>query len=137
MRWSHDRSIRCVGAVVFDHSDRLLLVRRVNEPNRGRWSIPGGKVEDGETDRQAVLREVSEETGLAIEITGHVGSVRLPAPGGAVFDVHDYAARPTGGTLRAADDADDACWADATTLAALPVVDGLIETLTGWGCLPR
>ncbi|MGH3906801.1 MAG: NUDIX hydrolase [Pseudonocardiaceae bacterium] len=133
---SHVRSIRCVGAVVFDHTDRLLLVRRVNDPGKGRWSVPGGRVETDENDHQAVLREVAEETGLDVEITGHAGSVQLPALDGAVLDIHDYTCRVMGGTLRAGDDADDVRWCDAATLAALPVVDGLIEALTGWNCMP-
>lgn len=134
---SHVWSIRCVGAVVFDHIDRLLLVRRVNAPGKGRWSVPGGRVEAGENDHQAVLREVVEETGLDVEITGHLGCVQLPAPDGGVFDIHDYTCRVKDGTLRAGDDADDVRWCDAATLAVLPVVDGLIEALTDWNCLPR
>ena len=134
---SHVRGIRCVGAVIFDHSGLLLLVRRVNEPGSGRWSVPGGRVEPGESDHQAVLREVAEETGLEVEIIGAAGRVQRPAPGGAVFDIHDYVCRVEGGTLRAGDDADDARWCDAAMLATLPVVDGLVEALTGWGCLPH
>lgn len=125
-----------MGAVVFDHTGQLLLVRRVNEPGRGRWSLPGGRIEAGETDHQAVTREVAEETGLDVEITHHVGSARRYAPNGGVFDIHDYACRVKSGTLRAGDDADDARWCDAATLALLPVVDGLIEILTKWDCLP-
>lgn len=128
---------RCVGAVVHDADGRLLLVRRVNEPGRGRWSLPGGRVESGESDEQAVARELAEETGITVSVGRHVGSVTLPAPDGAVFDIHDYACRPAGGPLRAGDDADDARWCDAATLASLPVVAGLIDALTAWDCLPR
>lgn len=99
--------------------------------------MPGGRVEDGESDHHAVLREVLEETGLDVEVLGHAGAVRLPAPDGAVFDVHDYSCRAKGGTLRAGDDARDVRWCDGATLAALPVVDGLVEALAGWNCLPR
>lgn len=130
-------SIRCVGAVVQDDAGRLLLVRRVNEPGRGRWSLPGGRIEVGENDRQALVREVAEETGLDVEIFGEVGSVQLPAPDGAVFDIHDYFCRLTGGVLRAGDDADEVRWCDGADLAALPVVDGLLEALAEWNCLPR
>ncbi len=130
------QNIRCVGAVVFDGAGRVLLVRRANEPGRGRWSVPGGRVEVGESDHHAVIREVAEETGLEVEITRRVGGVRRCAPGGGVFDIHDYTCRATGGTLRAGDDADEVRWCDAETLARLPIVDGLIEALTGWGCLP-
>lgn len=132
--------IRCVGAVVHDADGRLLLIRRANEPGRGRWSLPGGRVEPGESDEQAVARELAEETGLAVSVGHHVGSVTRAAPGGAVFEIHDYACRTSGatpGTLRPGDDADDARWCDAAALADLPLVDGLIDALTVWDCLPR
>ncbi|MGH4006966.1 MAG: serpin family protein [Pseudonocardiaceae bacterium] len=136
MTGSRMQKIRCVGAIVFDGGGRLLLVRRTNEPGRGRWSVPGGRVAASETDQHAVIREVAEETGLDVEITRRVGGVQRCAPGGAVFDIHDYLCRATGGTLRAGDDADDARWCDRETLASLPIVDGLVDALTGWGCLP-
>jgi ADP-ribose pyrophosphatase YjhB (NUDIX family) len=122
--------------VVFDRAGRVLMVRRANEPGRGRWSVPGGRVEAGETDHHAVIREVAEETGLEVKITRRAGGVRRRAPDGRVLDIHDYTCRVTGGTLRAGDDADDARWCDRETLAGLPVVDGLIEALTEWDCLP-
>lgn len=131
-----EQRIRCVGAVVFDDAQRLLLVRRAQEPGRGRWSVPGGRVEVGETDHRAVIREVAEETGLAVEIIQLLGNVQRQAPGGAVFDIYDYRCRVTAGTLRPGDDADDARWCDAQTLATLPIVTGLLDALAGWHCLP-
>jgi 8-oxo-dGTP diphosphatase len=131
-----EQRIRCVGAAVFDDTGRLLLIRRANEPGRGLWSVPGGRVEPGETDHHAVIREVAEETGLAVEVTRRLGGVQRHAPDGAVFDIHDYSCRMVGGRLRAGDDADDVRWCDGETLANLPVVAGLIEALTHWDCLP-
>ena len=94
-------------------------------------------MEAGETDAQALIREVSEETGLAVEIVRLLGNVQRRAPGAAVFDIYDYLCRVTGGTLQPGDDADDARWFDAQKLATLPIVTGLIEALTRWHCLPR
>src|SRR5919206_1182642 len=127
-----ERRIRCVGAVIFDDVGRLLLVRRAHEPGRGRWSVPGGRVEAGETDAYAVIREVAEETGLVVDIVRLLGNVQRHAPGAAVFDIYDYRCRVIGGTLQPGDDADDARWCAAQTLATLPVVTGLIEALTHW-----
>lgn len=132
-----ERRIRCVGAVMVDDAGRLLMVRRAHEPGRGRWSIPGGRVEAGETDAQALIREVAEETGLVVEIVRLLGTVQRQAPDGAVFDICDYRCRVTAGTLRPGDDADDARWCDAQTLATLPIVAGLLEALTHWHCLPH
>lgn len=129
--------IRCVGAAVHDAAGRLLLIRRGHPPAQGRWSLPGGRVEPGESDEQAVVREVAEETGLDVTVTAHVGSVRRAAPGGGGYDIRDYAARPTGGVLQAGDDAGEARWCDAAAFAALPLVDGLAAVLAEWGQLPR
>jgi ADP-ribose pyrophosphatase YjhB (NUDIX family) len=131
-----EQRIRCVGAVIFDGAGRLLMVRRAHEPGQGRWSVPGGRVHPGETDAQAVIREVAEETGLVVEIIRLLGSVQRHAFAATVFDIYDYYCRITGGALRPGDDADDARWCDRQILATLPVVDGLIEALTDWHCLP-
>lgn len=131
------RNVRCVGAVVHDAQGRLLLVRRASEPGRGLWSLPGGRVEPGESDEQAVTRELAEETGMTVSVGRHVDTVTRPAPDGSVFDIHDYACRCVGGSLRPGSDADDARWCDAAALAALPLVDGLLDALVAWDCLPR
>jgi 8-oxo-dGTP diphosphatase len=56
-----------VGAIIMQ-DERILLVRRSNPPLQGEWSIPGGLVETGETTKEAIVREVREETGLEIEV---------------------------------------------------------------------
>jgi 8-oxo-dGTP diphosphatase len=133
---SSERTIRCVGGIVHDSNGRLLLVRRLNAPGEGLWSIPGGRVEANETDEAAVTREVFEETGLSVTVGRLVGSVERPAPNGA-FLIFDYECQVTSGLLRAGDDASDVAWADSATLATLPTTDGLVEALSEWNCLPR
>ncbi len=129
--------VPCVGAVVHDSKGRLLLIRRGHEPSKGKWSLPGGRIEAGETPAQAVEREVFEETGLVVRAGEPVGRVRIPA-GAVVYDVVDLAcalaadAEPVAG-----DDADAVTFADAATLYALPCTPDLVATLRSWGVLPR
>jgi 8-oxo-dGTP diphosphatase len=130
------RTIPCVGAVIKDDDGRLLLIRRGHEPGKGLWSIPGGKIEPGEPDGAALVREVREETGLAVRPGRLVGRVRRPAGGpDAEFDIRDYAADVIGGTLVPGDDADDAVWADARRIGQLPLAHGLLDALRSWGVL--
>ncbi|SDX48483.1 mutator mutT protein [Modestobacter sp. DSM 44400] len=128
----------CVGAVVRDERGRLLLIRRGHAPSRGSWSVPGGRVEHGESEEAAVVREVAEETGLTVTAGALLGRVRIPA-GGVVFTVADFACRLADPEQRpvAGDDADDVAWVDAAGLAALECTPGLAEALGGWGALPR
>ncbi len=126
--------IPCVGAVIRDDAGRLLLVKRGHEPGKGLWSIPGGRVEAGESDAAALVREVREETGLVVAPGRLIGSVRRPAASDvSVFDIWDYAAAVTGGTLVPGDDADDAVWAGPAELDTLPLTDSLLDTLRSWG----
>jgi 8-oxo-dGTP diphosphatase len=122
----------CVGALTFDEDGRLLLVRRANDPGRGLWSLPGGRVEPGEDDVAALVREMAEETGLVVQPGPLVGRV-LRGP----YAIADYRCTVVGGELRAGDDALDARWCDAAALAELPLVELLVETLTEWDVLPR
>ena len=70
------RPIPAVGAIVF-RGDEVLLVKRGSEPNKGRWSVPGGSLEIGETVEEAAVRETLEETGVGVQPL-------------QVFDVRDY-----------------------------------------------
>jgi ADP-ribose pyrophosphatase YjhB (NUDIX family) len=126
-----------VGAVVHDEHGRLLLIRRGHAPSRGLWSVPGGRVEAGETEAAAVVREVAEETGLTVVAEAVLGRVRIPGDG-VVFTVADFSCRlgPPGQRPVAGDDADDVAWVDATELAELPCTPGLVDALTAWHVLP-
>jgi ADP-ribose pyrophosphatase YjhB (NUDIX family) len=129
--------VACVGAVVHDADGRLLLIRRGHEPNRGLWSLPGGRVEPGETVLQAVVREVAEETGLAVRAGAAVGRVLIPAAA-VDYDVVDVSCTlvDPGAVPVAGDDAEDVTFADAATLDRLPCTPDLVKTLRGWGALP-
>jgi 8-oxo-dGTP diphosphatase len=112
-----------VGAVVV-HAGRALLIRRGKEPLRGRWVVPGGTVELGETLEDAVAREVCEETGLVVRPL-EVMTVfdAIERDGDAVrfhYVVVDYRCAFVSGDLRAGSDADDAAWVEE---AALPSYD--------------
>src|SRR3954452_5841495 len=111
------RRVPCVGAIVRDQQGRLLLVKRANPPGRGLWSIPGGRVEPGETARAAVAREVLEETGLHVVVTEVAGVVERDAPDGSVYVIEDFFAEVDGARgpmrLRAGDDAAAAEWFSA------------------------
>lgn len=124
-------AVACVGALTYAADGRLLLIRRANDPGRGLWSLPGGRVEPGEDDATALVREMAEETGLVVEPGAVVGRVRRGR-----YEIADYRCTVVGGHLRAGDDALDARWCDAADLAELPLVEQLVETLAGWDALP-
>ena len=129
-----------MGAVIKDDAGRLLLIKRGHEPAAGRWSIPGGRIEAGESDVDALVREVREETGLEVAAGRLLGAVQRPGLAGAVVDIRDYLAVVTGGELAAGDDAADARWVPAAQLALMDargeLTSGLTQALTAWGVLP-
>ena len=129
--------MRCVGAIVHDADGRLLLIRRGHPPGEGLWSLPGGRVEPGESDATAVVRELAEETGLCVEPGPLIGSVDRLGPGGVTYDINDYVATVTGGALRPGDDAREARWVAMEELRHLPTTPGLLEALAAWHVLPR
>ena len=132
-------TIPCVGAVITGASGRILLIKRGHEPGLGLWSVPGGRIEAGESDQQAVVREVLEETGLHVVCGRLLGAVERPGLAGAVVAIRDYAVTVTGGDLAAGDDAADARWVTPAELTAMDeaglLVAGLAAVLRSWDVL--
>lgn len=126
----------CVGAVVVD-DDRLLLVRRGHGPAAGEWSVPGGRVEAGETLAEAVVREVGEETGIEVVCEQMLGWVERISDDHH-FVILDFRAQLLGtgeGDPVAGDDADEAAWVPLHEVAELNLVEGLAEFLNDHGIL--
>lgn len=117
-----------VAGVIWNDKGQVLLIRRANPPRAGHWSLPGGKVERGESLEEALRREIREETGLEIEILGLAGVAEIVDDGayggsGRHYVLIDYGVRVTSGTARAASDAMDATWFAYSELEALPLWD--------------
>ena len=104
-----------VGGIVV-YENKVLLVRRGTEPLKGQWSIPGGLIDVGETMREAVMREVREETGLEVEPVELIELLdRIHREDERVryhYVIADYLCWVTGGTLQAASDADAVRWVE-------------------------
>lgn len=130
--------VPCVGVVVVDSDGRLLTIRRGRAPSRGRWSIPGGRIEAGETPEAAAAREAWEETGLRVTIGPVIGRVVLPGTDDEVFDVTDFAATITDDAppAIAGDDAAEVRWLTRGELSCLPTSPGLLSTLDRWEVWP-
>ena len=117
-----------------DEAGRFLLVRRANQPAQGSWSIPGGRVEPGETDEQAVVRELLEETALRGDVVREVGTVRRAAPSGGTYVIRDFLlATDPGASPIAGDDAADAAWFSPEELPVLETSPGLVDAFVEWG----
>ncbi len=111
-RTSYHNSKPCAGALIVK-DQRVLLVLRAVEPFKGCWDIPGGFLEAGEHPRAGMLREVKEETGLAVRVIELLGVYmdRYALDGDDFFTLnHYYIVEPIGGTLRAADDVSAYRW---------------------------
>ena len=122
----------CVGAIVVI-DDRLLLVRRGRSPDAGRWSVPGGRMEAGETVREAVVRELAEETGLEGVCDRFVGWVERVGDGHH-FVILDFTVTVLPGEASPGDDATDVGWFPVDDVGAWPpVVDGLVDFLADHG----
>ncbi len=136
MRKYPQRPFVAVGAVILD-GDRVLLVRRGEEPLKGQWSLPGGVVEVGETLQSALAREVREETSLDIvvgDVIEVLDSLRHDARGRAEYHyvIIDYACRVRSGTPSLATrgtDADDVRWVAVDELEQLGVTSTAIAVI--------
>ena len=131
--------VPCAGALVHDDQGRLLVIRRGRPPSEGLWSIPGGRVEPGESGQEAAAREVREETGLTVRVGNLIGSVERPGRTvDEVYVIDDYAAEVVGDARpTAGDDASEARWVTRAELENLPLTPGLLDALEGWRQLPR
>lgn len=128
-----------VGAVVVD-GGRVLLVRRGHEPLLGKWSLPGGLIELGESLQAALVREVKEETGLTVEPVELIELIdSIHRDGERVkfhFVIADYLCRVTSGSAQAASDADAVRWVERSewsshnAIALDPITTRVIEV--GW-----
>src|ERR1700745_3312904 len=114
-----------VGAIIIAE-ERVALVKRGHAPLQGKWSIPGGVLEVGETLRKAAIREALEETGLTVEPGDLLGVFErvLPDDQGRMnyhYVLIDFLCRPVAGELVAGDDADEVRWFRRDELAPLPL----------------
>ena len=116
--------------------DRILLVRRAAAPQAGRWTVPGGRVEPGETLAAAVEREILEETGLRVRCGSFLGwAERIDHH--HHFVILDFAVEVPPGAPDpvAGGDAAAAAWVTMSELPGLPLVDGLEDFLRTHGVL--
>lgn len=122
-----------MSAAIF-RGDRILVVRRAQPPGNTVFTLPGGTVEAGETLREAVIREVKEETGLTIEpvaLAGHREMIRRDAEGRVErhFVILAFAARWQGGEPRLNHELAEARWVQASEVAGMRTTEGLAEII--------
>ena len=98
----------CAGVICFRGED-VLLIQRGTAPRKGEWSIPGGRIEKGETEQEAALRELFEETGVTATLGEKIATIPALFEG-FNYILHDYAAIWTSGEPLAGDDAAKACF---------------------------
>jgi ADP-ribose pyrophosphatase YjhB (NUDIX family) len=125
-----------VGLVARDRRGRLLLVRRGHPPAQGTWSLPGGRVEAGETLALAAARELAEETGLVARV-GEIAGVVERIGEGYHYVIVDLWAELDETAPVAASDAADVRLVAVDELPALPLSPGLAGFLAGIGCWPE
>jgi 8-oxo-dGTP diphosphatase len=117
--WIYFDDPKVAAATLITQNDKILLVRRVNEPQRGLWTLPAGFINAGEDPARAAARESLEETGLTVRITALLDIyARREHPRGADFVIF-YRAEIESGTLQPADDADAAEWFALNSLPPL------------------
>jgi len=122
-----DQPIVGVGAIIISEG-KILLEKRKNSPGRGKWSIPGGLVELGESVGRAIVREVKEETGLDVaepRLVDVVDDVELDDNGKVKyhFVIVDYLVKVENGVPKAASDADDLKWVSFSEVEAYDLTD--------------
>ena len=117
-----------VGAIVIDAQGRVLLIRRGHPPNQGLWTVPGGRVERGETLAEALLRELQAETGLVARCGPLVEIFELIEES-YHYVILDYLMSEPQGELHAGEDATEARFVALAELGNYPTTDGLLAVL--------
>jgi ADP-ribose pyrophosphatase YjhB (NUDIX family) len=122
-------AVRAVGGVVVNGIGHILLVYRGRPPAAGTWTLPGGRVEAGESPEAAVVRELREETGLPTAIVCALDEVIIEREG-TTFRVQEYLLVPLDNTApRAGDDAAGVRWASPEDLEGLGVLDDAVSVV--------
>jgi len=138
-RWYPKAPITGVGGII-QKDGKVLLVKRGKEPNKGKWTVPGGVVEVGETLHEAVKREVMEECSIEVEVETVVdtfdaigrddeGRVRYH------FVIIDFMARYVSGEIKASSDADECRWVEPGELAGLETTPSLMVVMKRAGII--
>ena len=117
-------------------NNKIILIKRLNNPFKDHWAIPGGFVEYGEKVEDAAVREAKEETGLDIELTKLVGVYSDPErdPRGHTVTVA-FLSKIIGGTLKSDSDAKDAKFIDIDELKNMELAFDHYEILKDSGLL--
>ncbi|MGK4583581.1 NUDIX hydrolase [Kitasatospora sp. HPMI-4] len=128
--------VPAASVVVVDEEGRVLLQRRTDN---GRWALPGGTMEIGESLADCGVRETFEEAGITIEVTGIVGTYTNP---GHVLAYDDgevrqefsvcLLGRPTGGELRVSDESHEVAWFTPAETDDLPMLPSIRKRLSDW-----
>ena len=116
------------------HDDKLLMVKRGQDPGKGLWSLPGGRLEAGEYLADGLRREVQEETGLDVNIGELVGIFEVV--GDPHYVILDFFAEANGDAEpQASGDVDEARWVPLEKVTELECTPRFVETLSAWGVL--
>ncbi len=132
MHIGYKHPVPAIGAIIL-RGEEILLIKRGNEPDKGKWSVPGGSVEFGETLTEGVKREVREETGLEIQVGDLAGVCDLIVRGNEGITFHyvliDYFATALPGEPVAATDAAECRWVKLADIGDYDVTRTLLDRL--------
>ncbi len=109
----------CVGVICF-RGDHVLMIKRGQPPRMGEWSIPGGRIEPGESEQAAALRELMEETGITADLGPKIADIPAIFEG-YHYRLHDYIATWTGGEPTAGDDAADCVFVPVSKVSHMKI----------------